>query len=268
MKQIPNCQAHTKQGKPCRNKGRYTDLSGDAYCLLHYPQGIAPLKYKNARSFLGQNLSHYMNYDYEYSPCECEDRFDYICRCRRIEDVDIKSINLNDIANLWTWVTPLERYCINRILTINNLFDPQYWCHHIRGGYYGEELEGIYLVDAEKPIEQIDKLLSLPYPAAQVEHILCLEYGYLLDDIRDRQWEIQDIPVNQVTFNDGYQKKIQGKYPYAPDVVGVALTRRGQYWLIDGYHRFTDAITKDQEKHKKSKKFHWPTIKLLVGRKD
>ena len=206
------------------------------------------------------------DYDTEHSCSDSGCDSDGICRCgvivnARVTDVDIpymaKSIydlyfeNTKDqkrdskISTVLYGTTPqLDLYCIDRILRKNKIWDPDKWYVEKIGGYYGEEI-GTVTIDFASDIQKsIDEVLSMVTIKEKVDYILKLEYGYLLPELVDADYELKTIPVSDVVFgSEGHYKKIQTEnlahytYPSYCGIMGVLKRDGDKYRIIDGYHR-------------------------------
>ena len=99
----------------------------------------------------------------------CDD--EGICRCYTIDSVIIKNINISNITrsifnqffniNSTSYIrdnklsllinghTSIEEnmYCIDRILRINKLYKIDNWKAQWGGGYYGDELDNIHIIE-------------------------------------------------------------------------------------------------------------------------
>jgi hypothetical protein len=139
----------------------------------------------------------------------------------------------------------IDLYCIDRILRINKLWDPEYWDPHWSSGYYGDEVDSIEISDVvyQKIYTDIDHILSLPNLKEKIEYILILEYGYLLEKIKTRNYEVIEVNKSDIIFGqDFYRKKVDKELEYYTDnhfdlIKGVCLLDDGKWRVIDGYHR-------------------------------
>jgi hypothetical protein len=200
--------------------------------------------------------SHRMDYDYDnYYACRngsnCCDR-DY-CRCGQITNIKITTnvkvwellglhfnqCNQNDLINY---------YCIERILSLNNVWDKNNWGVNISGGYYGEEIHGCSLKDEtyntiEKQLEEYNELGSY---SEGVEYVLNLEYGYIIEDLKDSIYSIIEIPresirLGQQDYRKKLDKSIVDYYKDYPLPRGVVVECGDTYKCLDGYHRISAA---------------------------
>ncbi len=137
-----------------------------------------------------------------------------------------------------------DAYCLDRILSINGFRNADSFYIDIGDGYYGQELDGVYLNMEGYVNKQILEMLALPSITKKIEYVLKLEYGYLLDCVKDREWEIKKVYEDELSFGqcDHYQKLNKNvcleyeNYPYAK---GICIPSENKYKVIDGYHRLS-----------------------------
>lgn len=210
--------------------------------------------------------------DYEtegYSDCNhhgCND--EGICRCFQITDIKIKNIDILYISNsifseifntkskqykrdnklnqiLYGFNQEIDLYCIDRILRINRLWDPENWEKNWSRGYYGDEVDSIEISDPiyQKISSDISYILSLPSLKEKIEYVLIQEYGYLLEKIKPQKYEVIEVNKSDIIFGqDFYRKKVNTELEYYTDkhfdlIKGVCLLDNGKWRVIDGYHR-------------------------------
>jgi len=221
-----------------------------------------------------ENSDHRYKIDYndygEYSCSEsgCDD--EGICRCYRIDRVEINLINLDLIAkDIYSEMFPkgiesdrdrkltsliggydsvtVDMYCINRILTINNVFEPDSWESEWSGNYYGDEVDSIRMSSNifRKVKEDIETLFSKATLEEKIDFLLELEYGSILDKIRGKKYEVHTVDRNDLVFGqtnhlDNVFSKSLDFYDdknYTNPIRGVAYFDSGKWRVIDGYHR-------------------------------
>jgi len=200
-----------------------------------------------------------------------------ICRCYRIERIKINSVDILSIANdifsqiydvktkqykrdnklsqiLYGHTKEVDLYCIDRLLRIYKVYNPDNWEATWESGYYGDELDSINLNSniCNMISEKIDQLISLSTLKDKIEFILIEEYGYLLDKIKDKEYQILTIDKNSVLFNqDVYRSKVERgeQEEYYDDkkydlIKGICLNKDDKWIVIDGYHRLTKSKKK------------------------
>ena len=191
------------------------------------------------KDFLSQNF-HYdvdLDYDTEYdchNGSDCCDN-DY-CRCGRIVNAKVKHVKFSNIyEDIQTLnMSELERYGLERILSHYKYYDKDSWDIEVRGGYYGQEIGRVTLAIADSVMKTYEKFMKLD-PNKQVEFLLELEYGYLLDRVKNKTWEIKKLNKNDLNTNRDYYAKIENveRYKNYPFILGIVV----EGGLIDGYHR-------------------------------
>lgn len=205
--------------------------------------------------------------DYDCSNNSCED--EGICRCGMIYETEITNVVVVEMVNLiydelfdnttlsgkregklnqllFGIGEDINRYTIDRILRKYKIWEPDYYNIEVCGGYYGQEIEGVYLNKniATKIESELEIAFSINDLSGRVEYLLGLEYGVLLPELEHCQYEI--IEVDKVDINFGsidHHNKVKkkdlefytdGKYK---GIRGVVTFANGKYRLIDGYHR-------------------------------
>jgi hypothetical protein len=218
-------------------------------------------------------LGH-IDYDRDgYTSCSesgCDD--EGICRCYKITSIYINHIDLNSLAlailrevssrdingqrdkKLTTLIhgynpDEVNLYCIHRILTINKLYDPENWEITWSDGYYGDELNSGKI---NQPLfnqicSQIGEVINFDKLKDKINYVLSLEYGHLLEELIDKEYEIitvsksdlvfgQDKHYNKVLIED---KRYYNDYPnHIPH--GICHFKNGKWRVIDGYHRLSN----------------------------
>jgi len=188
-----------------------------------------------------------VKFDYrEKSSCDwygCTD--EGMCRCRVIEEAKVTSVDVNRIADQLKDKTDsvVDVYCIDRILVINKIWEVDCWEIVVCRGYYGEEIDGVYLdqtiaAECEKQIEFIRKSKT---DKDKIECILNLEYGYVLEEAKNRKWSVVNVPFEKLDFRQDHYAKLDKdivlryKDHFLPR--GICLKKGDRYRVIDGYHR-------------------------------
>lgn len=191
--------------------------------------------------------------DYSYSTdynCEsygCHD--DGICRCSTIYDAEMTQIpDLEHFVADNFKGSDLDLYCIDRIYAINGFNHKENWKVETCGGYYGQEIAGIFFDNAEKAFDEVQKLLSLTKDSDKIEYVLELEYGYKLNSILNKTWKIDYVSFDDLFFGAEYHKTNKQLVDcYANRIIlpkGIVLQEQDKYRVVDGYHRLATG-TKD-----------------------
>ena len=191
-----------------------------------------------------------------------------ICRCSQIHSHYVTFVNIGSISKeisskyfdnsistkrnnkidsiLGDITTEINFYTIDRILTINKLYDVSNWNINIQNGYYGEEIDSVVIVRdiAEKVENQLETAFSKTNLSDRITYLLYLEYGYLLPELSNLKFSVELVNKELVNFGSISQlKKIKEKdLQYYTDVNynlirGVVIKSDSGYRLIDGYHR-------------------------------
>lgn len=210
--------------------------------------------------------------------CESSGCYDEgICRCGRIEDAYVHSVNLSQvtesiysqflssdrkarereirIAEILYGGEIVDKYCIYRILVINKVFDTNYWKVNICGGYYGQEVEDGTISGALlfKINDQCQTMFRLETLSQKLRYVLELEYGFLLDDVKDCQFELISIYKSHIDFkklNQNHIKnvKMEDLSYYDPSQYllprGIVRGEIDNYKIVDGFHRIISSIEK------------------------
>lgn len=189
-----------------------------------------------------------VEYDTEmYHECDngsdcCKD--DY-CRCGVITGCEIKIDLIQLVKGLTKNLSDIDIYCIERIFRINKVYDSNNWNWQSEGGYYGEELGGIYLNKdiAEKLNYDIGQILGFNNENAKIEYIFKLEYLNLLPKYKNKKWKETSVVFDDIEFNnDNHLRKIAGEKYYKDYPFYHCLAQRigNKYQIIDGYHRILE----------------------------
>jgi hypothetical protein len=204
------------------------------------------------------NFYDYSNVDYDEDfPCQNGSDCCYgdYCRCGVIENARVKSIP--DVLNLfYSNESEINRYCIDRILTNFKIWNKELWDVNVCGGYYGQEIDSVTFSKSSEVDGHIGSLSSLVDIRSKVEYVLNLEYGFLLDSVKDKNWEFRDIHWSQLVFgNDNYRRKLDDNsyyddYKLARGICLQSTSDNKEYKLIDGYHRLSKYL---------------PSVRVIVG---
>ena len=196
------------------------------------------------------NLQYEVDYDYERSQCTCNayEDGDY-CRCTTIERAWVESINVNlVIKKLYDKYceepSEINEYCFDRICSAFKIYDKDYYEVESCGGYYGEEIEGVYFENEEKIFNAYNKVINFCSDVEKIKFVLELEYGYLLDKVKNAKvayiqpvaTKIIDLPQQEYFVK--LDREVIEDYKNRKLPVAVCLECGGRYKLIDGYHRF------------------------------
>lgn len=195
-----------------------------------------------------------VDYDYERSGCTCHD---WPCRCTTIENTRINHVSTNEVVKELSYTysrnnSYIDKYCFDRICYALKIYDKYLYEVETCGGYYGEEVCGVYFENEEKIFTTYNELLSLNSDLEKIQYCLKLEYGYLLDCVESVTSAsiIEVSPSTICTPQMEYFKKVDKdvieEYKDRDLPIAVCVRHGDKYRLIDGYHRFV--ANKDREK--------------------
>jgi hypothetical protein len=217
--------------------------------------------------------------DFNYNGVECDYNYHYdcesngcdeegICRCGTIHDEYVTNVNLGKIVNiiynqifdnsnatkrdntinqiLYGIGKEINIYTIDRILRKYKIWQPDLYDIEVEGGYYGQEIGSIRLVSniATKIMDDINEALSIDTLKGRIEFLLYLEYGNILPELVNCEYELLSVNKSDIIFGSlSHHKKVKVKdLNFYEDVNyngirGIILEKDNKYRLIDGYHR-------------------------------
>lgn len=207
--------------------------------------------------FKKTDLSWIVDYDYDRSPCTCNayEDGDY-CRCTTIEHAWVDNVNVRDVVNeLYRKHSRtdsyVDKYCFDRICYAFKIYDKYFYEVETCGGYYGEEVEGVYFEDEEKIFNAYYEMLALNTVLEKIQYCLKLEYGYLIDCVESATSAaiIEVSPNNirppQKEYFVKVDKNVIEEYKDRKLPIAVCVRDGNRYRLIDGYHRFVANKNRD-----------------------
>ncbi len=221
---------------------------------------------------ISNRFNYCINYDYttsrscDESGCDTEG----ICRCGTIENTSIDGVDVRKIRDqIYNELYPnnlsnkrnskisdilgfneslIDRYCIDRILTILKIFNTQNWDIEIESGYYGQEIGDVTLNESifDKLKSNCESIYSIVDHCEKIKFILNLEYGFIPDHIKLTKSEIIVLNKSDILF-----EKLNGKHinlvksknlEFYSDKQydlprGIVKKYQDGYKIIDGYHR-------------------------------
>lgn len=205
-------------------------------------------------NFRKTNLSWIVDYDYDRSGCTCHD---WPCRCTRIENAHIDKVNVREVVKELYKIhnrsnSYIDKYCFDRICYAFDVYDKYFYEVEVGGGYYGEEVYGVWFENEERIINTYHELLSLNTDLERIQYCLKKEYGYLIDCVKSATRAViievspDDIRIPQTEYFIKVNKNVIEEYKDINLPIAVCVRDGDRYRLIDGYHRFV--ANKDREK--------------------
>lgn len=233
---------------------------------------------------LSYNYHYQVDYDtygdYSCSERGCDD--EGICRCFRISEVEINSINLMSLTtNIFDQLFPnksdknhlrdkkinsilfdfdpqnqdiTNRYCIYRILVKHKIYETDKWYASWSGGYYGDEVDDISIEEKhfEPAIKDIEHMISLPSMEEKINFILTLEYGKILDKLIGKKYQIEWVSKGNIVFGqENHLKNVLHKtLDFYSDSLyqlprGISYFDGEKFRIVDGYHRVSQTKKKE-----------------------
>jgi len=224
------------------------------------------------------NFESSINYDYE-SIRNCAEhgcRYEKACRCVKIEDFTINYVDMTKLCGLvYELLRPkfdltpaeerdrrlcevlyggqyIDEYCIDRIARYYKLYNVGLWKENTSNSYYGEEFNGIFLevLVYKDFITTCEEVISYCNLEDKLRFLLKMEYGVVLDNLKDAEFELISIYISDIDFDRMNQEHIKNiknenlEY-YSSDMYmmprGIVRKQGDKYLIIDGYHRILNA---------------------------
>ena len=192
------------------------------------------------------NLNYEVEYDYERSGCHCND---YICRCTTIERAWVEEIFISSVVNklykkFCKEHSEINEYCFDRICHALRIYDKDLYEVETGGGYYGEEVYGVYFDNEEQIFNAYAALTDLSSDIEKIKFVLNMEYGYLIDRVANttsatiQKVDSKKIILPQQEYFIKLSKEVIEDYKDRKLPVAVCIKNEDKYILIDGYHRW------------------------------
>jgi len=220
---------------------------------------------------LAYGLSECLDMDYRYEvdyeasyerDCDANgcDR-EGICRCDVIVDTEVRDHryaheNSRLILKRLDSSIPLDKVdysTLERVLSI--LLKDSLWHVKVVGGYYGDEVDGVFLqCDKDKIIEAVEKVSNLKDLREVVMFLIELEYGYILESLKEYEnVYFASVPVKDIVFpNSDYSGRVKGlmsfDYSDHEGSFGVVRESGDKFAIVDGYHRIVWAKSNNVKK--------------------
>lgn len=203
-----------------------------------------------------------------------------ICRCYIIDSINIEDVNIqtisellyysifgkntkqekrNNLINSLLYQTDIDFFAIDRILRNRKVYLNEKWNWETINNYYGDEVKSIYLNDSvyEEISKHLDEYFSMETFTDKVNFLLKIEYGYLLEELKNKSYEVVEVDYSDIHFpqknhmkksklNNHYDKEIFKEW----FIFGFCKKVDDKYVVIDGYHRLLSAGNKKIKKIK------------------
>jgi hypothetical protein len=225
---------------------------------------------------LRNDFKYSVSYDYdtEYSCEESGCVEEGICRCGYITNTYLYNVDISDITSniysdifdnsistkrhnainsLWGITTEIDKYTIDRILRINKVWKPEFWEINVGGGYYGQEIDEVVIIEdmIQKLNIQLESAFEIDNLTQRIEYLLELENGFILDELKDKRYSVSVIDIDDITFSNPEHRKrvlIEELEHYSDKnykgIRGIVKKDGNKFKLIDGYHRLSKTENK------------------------
>jgi len=222
--------------------------------------GYRPCRGESPPNCFGDYGSRYEDEGDEdrYSSCS-----DY-CRCYKIDSI---TVTPNEIyrTNIVKAVCSefgfsedeteaIIYYGIDRILSVNRVYDPLNYSASWGGSYYGEVVDRIEFTGNILAIDfAIRSFVALPTLKEKVEYLLMAEYGYVLDQLKNREWKIDTVNKKSLVLPSTeharkLDQSIVTNYGEWPWFHALCIKDGKHYRVVDGYHRTTALLNSHESK--------------------
>lgn len=196
------------------------------------------------------NLNYDVEYDYERSGCHC-DAYETggYCRCTTIERAWVEEIYISSVISKFYKKfckehSEINEYCFDRICHALRIYDKDLYEVEIGGGYYGEEVYGVYFDNEEQIFNACAILTELNNDIEKIKYVLNMEYGYFIDRVATATSAvIETVATNKIELPQKeyfikLSKEVVEDYKDRKLPVAVCSKNEDKYVLIDGYHRW------------------------------
>lgn len=184
-----------------------------------------------------------ISYDNETN-CDTSGCCDDYCRCGKIVNACVTEVFNDNVAIKLAAVygpfdDDVKLYGFDRLCSRLGCDDFEV---SVTGGYYGEEIEGVKLIDHGV----FEHYARLDCSEDWIECTLREEYDYVLPKIQGRDWELEEEDVSNILLPNEYRKldkKTVDKYILeckAGKILSCLVD--DEHRLVDGYHRYTATL--------------------------
>ena len=222
--------------------------------------------------FTGVTLDTRWSYSCKESGCDDEG----ICRCGTVDYKRVSSVNMTRVIECIIEMTfgtmdkqkkresrinellglpdmEMLHYATERICRSHKIWSPEKWNIDVSAGYYGEEVEGVCIMEetAKLIIDDIVRICQLQNVEDIVEALMLLEYGSVHQDLQDCTYEDTVVELDKIKFGAvQHLKNVRKKNTdhYSDEryngIRGVVVPCGDGYRAIDGYHRMNSTKLK------------------------
>lgn len=196
----------------------------------------------------------------------CNGNCDYktSCNCLVIDNIEVVNLNIRKIVNIiynslyykndTSDIRELKlgnlldnddiinKYCIDRLLKLNSIWDNYSWDFNIEDSFYGQKLKGVFL---KSVICEDFKILNFPHKQ-KLDILLYREYKELPN--KGFEYELIKMKKSDIVFDNKFHlEKIMNKDLHFYDnydlPLGIVEKINDKYSITDGYHRIYKSNT-------------------------
>ena len=140
----------------------------------------------------------------------------------------------------------IDIYTIDRILRSYKIWENENWNIEIEGGYYGQETGDVTIKEAiaDKIEAELWLVFALPTLKEKIEYLLKVEYGKVLPELSNCNYESIVIDKEDVIFGvEKHLNKVMKKdLDFYSDknysgIRGIVVKSGDKWRIVDGYHR-------------------------------
>lgn len=202
------------------------------------------------------NFHYVAGFDIEYEEeFECQNGSDCCdndyCRCGVIFNANVTKVGSaeNIVKHIesaldYEKLNAIEHYGVERLASFHKVWDKDRYEVGVCGGYYGQEIDGIYLSDAASLEAKINEFLALKTNRDRIEFLLTEEYGFVHERVQNKTWKVDVVEKDKIHFGQSeYYRHVNENllkdyfdYNFPR---GICLKEDGVYKVMDGYHRLT-----------------------------
>lgn len=199
------------------------------------------------------DLRDHVSLDYDFSTNCSAAGCTGVCRCGRICDLKLGELDIEDLVKRYADENEregeMDLYGTERILRRQRITSDDFEVS-ICNGYYGQEIDRVLLdpAKAKQADREVGQFFSLVGDTTQqTQWLLVREYGYLLPQLQDLRFEIQEVPTSRLHFGaethyhklDSQQVKEYQRPSGLTIPRGVVVEADGRFRVVDGYHRLS-----------------------------